>query len=66
MWYGIHAKYQDYTNISNHRRHHVKFSKYYASTCHVIHMKVCKAIGLSLLGSEDDSSKSILFCKFFA
>ena len=52
----IHAKSQDYTNIINHCSHHVKFSEYHASTCHVIHMKVCKAIGGSLLGSEDDSS----------
>ena len=52
----LHAKSQDYTNIINHCSHHVKFSEYHASTCHVIHMKVCKAIGGSLLGSEDDSS----------
>ena len=53
--YGM-FKTQDYTNIINQCRHHVKFSEYHASTCHVIHMNVCKAIGGSLLGSEDDSS----------
>ena len=49
-------KTQDYTNKINHSCHHVKFSEYHASTCHVIPMKVCEAIGGSLLGSEDDSS----------